>query len=115
MIRWLDFNDTWLAAEWGHPSDNLASILGLSDWLSRVSLSEADFLRLRFRMPWIIVLSQHFDVATQRQGGQSILGPLLIPPRPKDLTKTNRKTMHLDAAAPGNIEVTKFMDGNQNK
>jgi 2-methylcitrate dehydratase len=35
MIRWLDFNDTWLAAEWGHPSDNLGSILATADWLSR--------------------------------------------------------------------------------
>ena len=35
LIRWLDFNDTWLAAEWGHPSDNLGGILSLADWLSR--------------------------------------------------------------------------------
>ena len=35
MVRWLDFNDTWLAAEWGHPSDNLGAILGIADWLSR--------------------------------------------------------------------------------
>jgi 2-methylcitrate dehydratase len=35
MIRWLDFNDTWLAAEWGHPSDNLGGILMTADWLSR--------------------------------------------------------------------------------
>jgi 2-methylcitrate dehydratase len=35
MIRWLDFNDTWLAAEWGHPSDNLGGILATSDWMSR--------------------------------------------------------------------------------
>ena len=35
MIRWLDFNDTWLAAEWGHPSDNLGSILAVADYLSR--------------------------------------------------------------------------------
>ena len=35
MIRWLDFNDTWLAAEWGHPSDNLGGILAVTDWLSR--------------------------------------------------------------------------------
>jgi 2-methylcitrate dehydratase len=35
MIRWLDFNDTWLAAEWGHPSDNLGGILMAADWLSR--------------------------------------------------------------------------------
>ncbi|WP_029920999.1 bifunctional 2-methylcitrate dehydratase/aconitate hydratase [Nevskia soli] len=35
MIRWLDFNDTWLAAEWGHPSDNLGGILAVADWISR--------------------------------------------------------------------------------
>ncbi|HET6604377.1 MAG TPA: bifunctional 2-methylcitrate dehydratase/aconitate hydratase [Xanthomonadaceae bacterium] len=35
QIRWLDFNDTWLAAEWGHPSDNLGTILAVADWLDR--------------------------------------------------------------------------------
>ena len=40
MIRWLDFNDTWLAAEWGHPSDNLGGILATSDWLSRTGLAD---------------------------------------------------------------------------
>ncbi|MEQ1831123.1 MAG: bifunctional 2-methylcitrate dehydratase/aconitate hydratase [Pirellula sp.] len=35
MIRWLDFNDTWLAAEWGHPSDNFGAILALTDYLDR--------------------------------------------------------------------------------
>ena len=35
LIRWLDFNDTWLAAEWGHPSDNLGAILAVADWLDR--------------------------------------------------------------------------------
>jgi 2-methylcitrate dehydratase len=35
MVRWLDFNDTWLAAEWGHPSDNLGGILAISDFLNR--------------------------------------------------------------------------------
>ena len=39
MIRWLDFNDTWLAAEWGHPSDNLGGILATADWLSRTTLA----------------------------------------------------------------------------
>ncbi len=34
-IRWLDYNDTWLAAEWGHPSDNLGAILAVADWLAR--------------------------------------------------------------------------------
>ena len=40
MIRWLDFNDTWLAAEWGHPSDNLGGILAVADWLSRLAIAE---------------------------------------------------------------------------
>src|SRR3979490_1831492 len=40
MIRWLDFNDTWLAAEWGHPSDNLGGILAVADWLSRKASAE---------------------------------------------------------------------------
>ena len=35
IVRWLDFNDTWLAAEWGHPSDNLGAILAVTDWISR--------------------------------------------------------------------------------
>ncbi len=39
MIRWLDFNDTWLAAEWGHPSDNLGGILATADWLSRSAVA----------------------------------------------------------------------------
>lgn len=39
MIRWLDFNDTWLAAEWGHPSDNLGGILAVADWISRTKVS----------------------------------------------------------------------------
>ena len=40
IIRWLDYNDTWLAAEWGHPSDNLGGILAVADYLSRVAVSE---------------------------------------------------------------------------
>ena len=40
MVRWLDFNDTWLAAEWGHPSDNLGAILALADYLSRKNVVE---------------------------------------------------------------------------
>jgi 2-methylcitrate dehydratase len=45
MIRWLDFNDTWLAAEWGHPSDNLGAILAVADFISRAS--EKKPLRMR--------------------------------------------------------------------
>lgn len=40
LIRWLDFNDTWLAAEWGHPSDNLGAILAVADFLSRKHIAE---------------------------------------------------------------------------
>ncbi len=48
LIRWLDFNDTWLAAEWGHPSDNLGTILAVADYLSRLRVREGGVpLRLR--------------------------------------------------------------------
>ena len=46
MIRWLDFNDTWLAAEWGHPSDNLGGILATADWLSRTAVASGRAPRL---------------------------------------------------------------------
>ena len=39
MIRWLDFNDTWLAAEWGHPSDNLGGVLAVADYISRRNIA----------------------------------------------------------------------------
>jgi 2-methylcitrate dehydratase len=42
MIRWLDFNDTWLAAEWGHPSDNLGGILATADYLSRQRIARGE-------------------------------------------------------------------------
>src|SRR6202008_522259 len=38
MVRWLDFNDTWLAAEWGHPSDNLGAILAVADYRARLAV-----------------------------------------------------------------------------
>jgi len=41
LVRWLDFNDTWLAAEWGHPSDNLGALLAVTDYLSRRAIAEA--------------------------------------------------------------------------
>jgi 2-methylcitrate dehydratase len=40
LVRWLDFNDTWLAAEWGHPSDNLGAILAVGDYVSRKNIAE---------------------------------------------------------------------------
>lgn len=42
IIRWLDYNDTWLAAEWGHPSDNLGGILAVADYLSQVKLAKGE-------------------------------------------------------------------------
>ncbi|MGJ1430766.1 bifunctional 2-methylcitrate dehydratase/aconitate hydratase [Sphingobacterium spiritivorum] len=42
IVRWLDFNDTWLAAEWGHPSDNLGGILATADWLSRTHVANGE-------------------------------------------------------------------------
>jgi 2-methylcitrate dehydratase len=41
MVRWLDYNDTWLAAEWGHPSDNLGGILAVADYLSRTAAAQS--------------------------------------------------------------------------
>src|SRR6266481_4125770 len=40
LVRWLDFNDTWLAAEWGHPSDNLGAILAVADFVTRENVAE---------------------------------------------------------------------------
>src|SRR5262249_37834793 len=40
LVRWLDFNDTWLASEWGHPSDNLGAILAVADYVSRRNSAE---------------------------------------------------------------------------
>jgi 2-methylcitrate dehydratase len=47
MVRWLDFNDTWLAAEWGHPSDNLGAILAVADYLARRATQAAAAPRVR--------------------------------------------------------------------
>ncbi|WP_267220432.1 bifunctional 2-methylcitrate dehydratase/aconitate hydratase [Dyella silvae] len=55
QIRWLDFNDTWLAAEWGHPSDNLGSILAVADYLSRKAEREGGTpLTVRDVLTWAI-------------------------------------------------------------
>jgi 2-methylcitrate dehydratase len=56
MIRWLDFNDTWLAAEWGHPSDNLGGILAVADWLSR---NGAGRIRLTMRDVLTAMIKAH--------------------------------------------------------
>src|SRR6266567_5438174 len=49
LIRWLDFNDTWLAAEWGHPSDNLGAILAAADFVSRQSREKVSSVGGRVR------------------------------------------------------------------
>jgi 2-methylcitrate dehydratase len=58
MIRWLDFNDTWLAAEWGHPSDNLGGILATADWLSRTAIAEGN-PPLRMRQVLTAMIKAH--------------------------------------------------------
>jgi len=62
MVRWLDFNDTWLAAEWGHPSDNLGGILAVCDWLGRNALA------LRRPPPTVHVVLQAMIKAHEIQG-----------------------------------------------
>jgi 2-methylcitrate dehydratase len=67
MIRWLDFNDTWLAAEWGHPSDNLGGILALADYLTRTgqkSLTITDVLQAMIKaheIQGILALENSFN------------------------------------------------------
>jgi 2-methylcitrate dehydratase len=69
MIRWLDFNDTWLAAEWGHPSDNLGGILSLADYLSRTkqkTLAVGDVLQAMIKaheIQGILALENSFNRA----------------------------------------------------
>ncbi len=58
MIRWLDFNDTWLAAEWGHPSDNLGGILAVADWFSRQAVA-AGKAPLTMRQVLIAMIKAH--------------------------------------------------------
>jgi len=55
IVRWLDFNDTWLAAEWGHPSDNLGAIWALGDYISRKNISEGNEpLSVKDILTWMI-------------------------------------------------------------
>ncbi|WP_245807774.1 bifunctional 2-methylcitrate dehydratase/aconitate hydratase [Halobacillus massiliensis] len=55
MIRWLDYNDTWLAAEWGHPSDNLGGILAIADYISRRQIADGkDPLTMDTVMEYIV-------------------------------------------------------------
>ena len=55
IIRWLDFNDTWLAAEWGHPSDNLGGILAAADYLSQKNISAGmDSLEMKDVLTYMI-------------------------------------------------------------
>ncbi|HEY6457952.1 MAG TPA: bifunctional 2-methylcitrate dehydratase/aconitate hydratase [Steroidobacteraceae bacterium] len=71
MVRWLDFNDTWLAAEWGHPSDNLGGILAVADYLARqalmhgrAALSVADVLTAMIRaheIQGVLALTNSFN------------------------------------------------------
>src|ERR1700740_3749546 len=70
LIRWLDFNDTWLAAEWGHPSDNFGGILAVSDYLNRSRAARADRLTIRdvlkaavqaYEIQGVLALSHSFN------------------------------------------------------
>lgn len=55
MVRWLDYNDTWLAAEWGHPSDNLGAILAIADYKNRKALrSGSESIKLNSVLEWMV-------------------------------------------------------------
>ena len=72
-MRWLDFNDTWLAAEWGHPSDNLGTILAVADYLSRRELRDGGKPLTVHDVP----LSLGYDSETTMPG---VLGETTSPP-----------------------------------
>ena len=67
MIRWLDFNDTWLAAEWGHPSDNLGGLLAVGDYINRVQRKKFTLQQLleamikAYEIQGILALSNSFN------------------------------------------------------
>ena len=75
MVRWLDFNDTWLAAEWGHPSDNLGGILAAADWVSRKQLARGE-------SPLVGARRAHGDDQGPRNPGRAGPGKQLQPRRP---------------------------------
>src|SRR5207237_3109238 len=82
LVRWLDFNDTWLAAEWGHPSDNLGAILAVTDYLGR---REARKGAVAYDMSAVLVaLIKDYEiqaVLALRHGLHRVdLSPLLIVP-----------------------------------
>ena len=62
MIRWLDFNDTWLAAEWGHPSDNLGGILAVADYLRSPTIRDVlTYLIKAYEIQGILALENSFN------------------------------------------------------
>src|SRR5262245_16257198 len=73
MIRWLDYNDPWLAAEWGHPSDNLGAILAVADYLSRNPRSQAPLGNAAGRPPLVMR-----DVLTAMIKAHEIQGVLAL-------------------------------------
>ncbi len=75
MNRWLDFNDTWLAAEWGHPSDNLGGILAVADYLSRQNRA-AGKATLTMREVLIAMIKAH-----EIQGVRALENSLRADPR----------------------------------
>jgi 2-methylcitrate dehydratase len=81
IVRWLDFNDTWLAAEWGHPSDNLGAILATADWISRNSgsavLQPASEWTVRGLKPRATPLTMH-DVLVAMVKAHEIQGVLAL-------------------------------------
>jgi aconitate hydratase 2/2-methylisocitrate dehydratase/2-methylcitrate dehydratase len=98
MIRWLDFNDTWLAAEWGHPSDNLGGILAAADYISRKNISEGKkSLRI-------------IDVLTAMIKAHEIQGVLALE---NSFNRVGLDHVILVKVASTAV-VTKLLDGNKN-
>lgn len=77
-IRWLDFNDTWLAAEWGHPSDNLGAILAVTDWLARADRIGAPVAAFTVPLPSRPGSPRISDVLTAMVKAHEIQGVLAL-------------------------------------
>ena len=93
MIRWLDFNDTWLAAEWGHPSDNLGGILAVADWQARKAVAEGPLAADGARRP-------HRHDQGARNPGRAGAREHLQPRRPRSRHPRARRVdrgRHVDA------------------
>ena len=89
MIRWLDFNDTWLAAEWGHPSDNLGGILAVADYVSRQNITEGK-VPLTIKDVLTAMIKAHETLFTVAKFNDSSETSTIVQKRPAMVNRANK-------------------------